>query len=877
MRRESSSSDSAAEEASALAAVISARLKSKPEEEVKARRERALRFQATRREEAPVAAGAEWTLDDENDQDEDELLVLPRKQEVASGGRVTSLREHVERLKKRQRVEVSAENDPLDEFLELFEEEEEEEEERSAAREERKPAPPPKSQHVVRERLFNSDGDVMDESERRQAEQSALEAFAEHLRKKELRPIDHSTVEYLKVRKNLYVVPRQLAALTAEEIEESRSADEIKVRGASCPPPVSAWSECGLPRQADEIVRRFEEPFPIQKQAIPALMSGRDVIGIAKTGSGKTLAFVLPAVRHVADQPPVVDGSEGPIALIMAPARELAVQIYKEARRFAQALNLRATAVYGGARVAEQIADLKRGAEIVVCTPGRMIDLLTMQQGRMLGLSRVSFVVLDEADRLFDMGFEPQIATILRNVRPDRQTALFSATFPRAVEQLARKILQYPIEIVCGSRSVASEHIVQYVEVREEATKFVRLLQLLGVWFDRGSTLVFVDTQAKCDSIFRDLLKAGYACLSLHGGHAQTDRDSTIADFKNNAATVLVATSVAGRGLDVPAIRCVVNYSAPNHLEDYVHRVGRTGRAGRPGTAYTFVDPVNEESFAPILAKALSRAKQQVPPELTDLVTKFKQKAQTGEAKWAASGFRGNRGFKFDEDELTEQKKREKIQKEQFFDDLGLLNKPQEEEEEEEEEEKTAPGPPPPPEKSETAATTVLPEGAKLALAALSRGVANTKNLTPVERAKILAATFGKTQPKAGATALERARALAASTGGSNHQTHFSDELDINDFPPEARLRATHRENILRIGEETGAALISRGVFVPQGKVPPPGEKRLHLVIEANDEIAVKAAKAEMLRLLNDETRNAALGLSRRAASNFAFGKYSLI
>lgn len=248
-------------------------------------------------------------------------------------------------------------------------------------------------------------------------------------------------------------------------------------------------------------------------------MSGRDVIGVASTGSGKTLAFVLPLLRHIFDQPVLGEG-EGPIGLIMAPARELAVQIYNEARKFTKALGLRVTAVYGGAGVADQIADLKRGAEIVVCTPGRMIDILTMQAGKLVSLDRVSFVVLDEADRMFDMGFEPQIKMILQNVRPDRQTALFSATFPRTVENLAKKVLHMPLEIIVGGRSVASSAITQHVEIRDDDDKFMRLLQLLGVWYEKGNILVFVDTQSKCDTLFQ--------VCSIRGGGGGEGTDGNV-------------------------------------------------------------------------------------------------------------------------------------------------------------------------------------------------------------------------------------------------------------------------------------------------------------------------------------------------------------
>ncbi|CAN0159812.1 unnamed protein product, partial [Discosporangium mesarthrocarpum] len=344
----------------------------------------------------------------------------------------------------------------------------------------------------------------------------------------------------------------------------------------------------------------------------------------------------------------------------------------QKSRRFTKALGLRVTAVYGGAGVADQIADLKRGADIVVCTPGRMIDILTMQAGRLVSLSRVSYVVMDEADRMFDMGFEPQIKMIMQNIRPDRQTVLFSATFPKTVEQLARKVLKLPLEIIVGGRSIASSDITQHVEIRDEDDKFMRLLQLLGVWYERGNILVFVDTQQKCDTLFQDLARSGYHGLSLHGGKDQTDREYTISDFKNKVCTLMVATSVAGRGLDVPDLVCVINYSCPNHLEDYVHRVGRTGRAGRKGTAYTFIS-TEEEQHAPTLVKALTQSKQKIPKELEDMAEGFKEKVSKGEAKWASGGFAG-KGFTFDDSEQSEaqQARMRSLEKRQYEIEQGL-------------------------------------------------------------------------------------------------------------------------------------------------------------------------------------------------------------
>src|ERR1700727_2204229 len=211
-----------------------------------------------------------------------------------------------------------------------------------------------------------------------------------------------------------------------------------------------------------EVIKRlnYAAPTSIQAQAIPAVMSGRDIIGVAKTGSGKTVAFLLPMFRQIKDQRPL-DSLEGPIALVMSPTRELATQIHKDCKPFLKALNLRAACCYGGAPIKDQIADLKRGAEILVCTPGRMIELLSANSGRVTNLRRVTYIVLDEADRMFDMGFEPQVMKIIGNVRPGRQTVLFSATFPRNMEALARKTLTRPIEIIVGGKSVVAPELTQ--------------------------------------------------------------------------------------------------------------------------------------------------------------------------------------------------------------------------------------------------------------------------------------------------------------------------------------------------------------------------------------------------------------------------------
>ena len=299
----------------------------------------------------------------------------------------------------------------------------------------------------------------------------------------------------------------------------------------------------------------------------------------------------------------------------MTPTRELAMQIAKECKKFTKHLDLRVVSVYGGAGISEQIAELKRGAEVIVCTPGRMIDMLAANNGRVTNLRRVTYVVLDEADRMFDLGFEPQVNKILENVRPDRQTVMFSATFPRQMEALARRVLNKPIEITIGGRSVVCKDVEQHIMLINDDDKYLKLLELLGVYQEQGSVLVFVDKQEAADELMKKLLKNSYPCMSLHGGIDQYDRESTISDFKNGNIPLLIATSVAARGLDVKELILVVNYDVPNHYEDYVHRCGRTGRAGHKGYAYTFIT-TDQVKYVGDIINALELSETEIPEDL---------------------------------------------------------------------------------------------------------------------------------------------------------------------------------------------------------------------------------------------------------------------
>jgi ATP-dependent RNA helicase DDX46/PRP5 len=315
---------------------------------------------------------------------------------------------------------------------------------------------------------FNEDGGVDDDSSIAIHEESDFITADQLIKvktKSEQVFTDHSKVYYRPFRKNFYVEVPELAEMSAEDVAEYREElESIKVRGKGCPKPIKSWAQCGVSVKIMDILRKngFEKPTPIQAQGIPIIMSGRDMIGIAKTGSGKTLAFLLPMFRHILDQPQL-EVDDGPIAIIMTPTRELATQIAKECRKFTRHLNMNVVAVYGGTNISEQIAELKRGTEIIVCTPGRMIDMLAANNGRVTNLRRITYVVLDEADRMFDMGFEPQVTKILDNVRPDKQTVMFSATFPKKMEDLARKALIKPIEVGVGGRSVVCKDVEQHV------------------------------------------------------------------------------------------------------------------------------------------------------------------------------------------------------------------------------------------------------------------------------------------------------------------------------------------------------------------------------------------------------------------------------
>ncbi|CAI9288558.1 unnamed protein product [Lactuca saligna] len=628
--------------------------------------------------------------------------------------------------------------------------------------------------------------------------------------------VDHSKIDYIPFRKNFYIEVKEIQKMSVEEVAVYRKQLELKIHGKDVPKPIKTWHQTGLTTKILETIRKlnYDKPMPIQTQALPIIMSGRDCIGVAKTGSGKTLAFVLPMLRHIKDQPPLMSG-DGPIGLIMAPTRELVQQIHSDIRKFTKVMGLTCVPVYGGSGVAQQISELKRGAEIVVCTPGRMIDILCTSAGKITNLRRVTYLVMDEADRMFDMGFEPQITRILQNTRPDRQTVLFSATFPRQVEVLARKVLNKPVEIQVGGRSVVNKDISQLVEVRPENERFLRLLELLGEWYEKGKILIFVHSQEKCDALFRDLLKHGYPCLSLHGAKDQTDRESTISDFKSNVCNLLIATSIAARGLDVKELELVINYDVPNHYEDYVHRVGRTGRAGRKGCAVTFLSG-EDERYAPDLVKALELSNQVVPDDLKALADAFMAKVNQGLVQAHGTGYGGS-GFKFNEEEDEVRKAAKKAQAKEY----GFEEDKSDSEDDDDGVRKAG---------GDISQQAVLAQAAALA-AASQQPPTTGVSLPGVLGVGVAGGNDGAARAAALAAAMNLQHNLARIQADSLPE-HYEAELEINDFPQNARWKVTHKETLGPISEWTGAAITTRGQYVQPGRIPGPGERKLYLFIE---------------------------------------------
>ena len=329
----------------------------------------------------------------------------------------------------------------------------------------------------------------------------------------------------------------------------------------------------------------YETATPIQEAAIPAALRGRDLIGTAQTGTGKTAAFVLPILNKL------LNGQRGvPRALIVTPTRELAEQIHEVMRVLAVGTKLRSVTIYGGVGAGPQIQALRNGAEILVACPGRLLDLIEQRQAHM---EKIEVLVLDEADRMFDMGFLPDVKRIIKAVPAQRQTMLFSATFPAEIEMLASQTLKQPQRITMGlSRPVHTvTHALYPVPPHLKSALLIELLKRT----ETDSVLVFTRTKYRAQKVAQQILRAGFKVTSLHGDRTQGQRQSALKGFKDGTHDIMVATDIAARGLDVESISHVINYDMPDTADAYIHRIGRTGRAERTGDAFTLVTPEDED------------------------------------------------------------------------------------------------------------------------------------------------------------------------------------------------------------------------------------------------------------------------------------------
>ncbi|XP_058634219.1 DEAD-box helicase 3 X-linked b isoform X3 [Onychostoma macrolepis] len=449
----------------------------------------------------------------------------------------------------------------------------------------------------------------------------------------------------------------------------------VEATGQNCPQHIESFHDIDMGEiiMGNINLSRYTRPTPVQKHAIPIIKSKRDLMACAQTGSGKTAAFLLPVLSQIYTEGPgealqavknsaQENGKYGrrkqyPISLVLAPTRELALQIYDEARKFAYRSHVRPCVVYGGADIGQQIRELERGCHLLVATPGRLVDM--MERGK-IGLDYCNYLVLDEADRMLDMGFEPQIRRIVeQDTMPPkglRQTMMFSATFPKEIQILARDFLEEYIFLAVGRVGSTSENITQKVVWVEENDKRSFLLDLLNATVipsevqdstgenvekpgKESLTLVFVETKKGADALEDFLYREGYACTSIHGDRSQRDREEALHQFRSGRCPILVATAVAARGLDISNVKHVINFDLPSDIEEYVHRIGRTGRVGNLGLATSFFNDKNGNITKDLL-DILVEAKQEVPSWLESLAYEHQHKSSTrGRSKRFSGGF----------------------------------------------------------------------------------------------------------------------------------------------------------------------------------------------------------------------------------------------
>ncbi|KAG2186043.1 hypothetical protein INT43_002481 [Umbelopsis isabellina] len=436
----------------------------------------------------------------------------------------------------------------------------------------------------------------------------------------------------------------------------------VEASGTDVPEPVTQFTSPPLDQHllGNVDLARYTTPTPVQKYSIPIVEAGRDLMACAQTGSGKTAGFLFPLLSKLFSDGPIANlppqdmnkpsylrnRKAYPSVIILSPTRELTCQIYDEARKFAYRSWVRPCVVYGGADIGQQLRQIERGCDLLVATPGRLVDLIERAR---ISLSQIKYLVLDEADRMLDMGFEPQIRRIVEKEDmpgvQDRVTLMFSATFPRDIQFLARDFLKDYIFLSVGRVGSTSENITQKIEYVEDEDKRSVLLDILHSSELGGLTLIFVETKRMADVLCDFLLSQNFPATAIHGDRTQRERERALDSFRNARTPIMVATAVAARGLDIANVGHVISYDLPTDIDDYVHRIGRTGRAGNTGAATAFFNRGNK-GIAGDLIDILKEANQEVPSWLESIVRENRMYSGGKGGRGRGRGGFGSRDFR---------------------------------------------------------------------------------------------------------------------------------------------------------------------------------------------------------------------------------------
>jgi ATP-dependent RNA helicase DDX5/DBP2 len=455
-----------------------------------------------------------------------------------------------------------------------------------------------------------------------------------------LEQFDFSSATLVEFVRNFYTPCESVELRSVDEVDRIRAMHNINIiSGDDVPKVVVSFEECGLPEYLlKSVYAQFgpnARPTPIQMQGVPIALSGRDLIGIAETGSGKTLSYIAPAIVHINAQAPAEAG-QGPICLIVVPTRELCTQIAEEANKFTKAVEemggvaCKIATAFGGVRKNEQLWLIRESLDILIAAPGRLIDFLSCGE---VSLLRTTYLVLDEADQMLDMGFEPQLRQILSQVRPDKQCLMYSATWPKEVRKLALTVFkEAPVHIrVGGDEELRANHqieqVVMFVQSEKEKQEklFSEVLPQLyldkeGNRVDDAKMLIFCNTRVNVDYLTKKMREEGVDAVAIHSGKEQTERTWIFERFRHGDTKVLVATNLMGRGVDIPAVQIVLNYDLPDSIEDYVHRIGRTARGMTTANckAISFMGQKNT-SLARELVHVMAEADQDIPDWLREM------------------------------------------------------------------------------------------------------------------------------------------------------------------------------------------------------------------------------------------------------------------